>query len=171
VPEIEEIVVIAAHPMRLDACAGVLQRAHWRKSLRKEPRLHLHGDLELLGGAPLGLLLLGGGATLRFDRAADFVEAHQGERVSIDVLEAREGAAPRGPILLCRGRRRRIGGITCPIVDDASEARCVLEANAPPPPFGVGGGQILGHEHHLCGTADEPGLRSVRPGLDQCQHC
>ena len=98
-PEIEEIVVVATHPARLDACACVLQRAHRRKSLRKEPRLHLHGDLELVRGAPLGLLLLGGGATLRFDRAADLVEADQGERVPIDVLEAREGAAPRGSVL------------------------------------------------------------------------
>ena len=171
-PEVEEIVVIAAHPARLDACACVLQRAHRRKSLRKEPRLHLHGDLELVGGALLGLLLLGGGATLRFDRAADFVEAHQGERVPIDVLEAREGAAPRGSVLPgCRGHRRWIGCIARPIVDDAPEAWRVSEANAPPPPLGVGGGQILGHEHHLCRAADEPGLGRVGLGLDQRQHC
>src|SRR4029453_3435102 len=126
--------------------------------LRKEPRLYLHGDLELVGGALLGLLLLGGGATVRFDRAADFVEAHQGERVPIDVLEAREGAAPRGSVLPgCRGRRRWLGCIARPIVGDASEAWGVSEANASPPPLGVGGGQILGHEHHLFGAADERG--------------
>jgi hypothetical protein len=125
-----------------------------------------------VSGTLLGLLLLGGGATLRFDRAADFVEAHQGERVPIDVLEAREGAAPRGSVLPgCRGRRRWLGCIARPIVGDASEAWCVSEANAPPPPLGVGGGQILGHEHHLCRAADEPGLGRVGLGLDQGQHC
>ena len=60
--------------------------------------------------------------------------------------------------------------IARPIVDDASEARCVSEANAPPAPLGVGGGQILGHEHHLRRAADEPGLRRVGLGLDQREH-
>src|SRR6476620_4588855 len=37
-PEIEKIVVIAAHPARLDAGACVLKGAHCRKSLGKESR-------------------------------------------------------------------------------------------------------------------------------------
>src|SRR4030095_9197225 len=94
----------------------------------------------LVGGALLGLLLLGSGATLRFDGAADFVEAHQGERVPIDVLEAREGAAPRGSVLPGGRRHRRwIGCIAPPIVGDAPEAWGVSEANAPPHPLRGGG--------------------------------
>jgi len=111
--------------------------------------------------------LFSGGTPLRFDRAAHFVEAHQRERVAIDVFEARERTAPRESVLPCC---RRIGCIARPVVHHAAETRRVSEANAPTPPLGVGGGQILGDEYHLRRAADEASLGRVGVSLDQCQH-
>jgi hypothetical protein len=123
-------------------------------------------------GAPLGFLLLGRGATLRFDRAADFVEAHEGKRVPIEVLEPGESAAPRESVRSgCRGHRRRVCCVARPIVDKAPETWCGAEANAPAPPLGVGRGQILGDEGDVCGTADEPRLGRAGSGLDEREYC
>ena len=73
--QVEEIVIVAANLPRLVADACVFERAQAGKRLREEPRLHLLGDLQLLGGPALGLLPIGDGAALRLDRVRDLVEA------------------------------------------------------------------------------------------------
>ena len=114
--------------------------------------VYLPQYLQLVRGPSLRLLLFSRRKALRFDRAAHFIEAHQGKRVPIDVLEAREGAAPRKSVV--RGCRS-IGSVARPFVDDAAQAWCVSEANAPPTPLAVSGREVLGHEYHLCRAADE----------------
>ena len=104
--EIEEIVIIAADLASLDADAGVLERGQGRQRLREEPGLHLFGNFQFLGRAAFGFELLGHGAALRFDFAAQLIEFHQREGISIEIFEAGEHAAPYG-CLVC-GRCRLI---------------------------------------------------------------
>ena len=73
VAEVEEVVVIAADLAGLDADAGVVEGAKRRLRLRKEPRLKLLCDLQLLKGATLGFALLGKDALPGFDFAPDFI--------------------------------------------------------------------------------------------------
>src|SRR5262249_48835243 len=112
------------------------------------------------------------GAALRFDRAADLVEADEGERVAIDVFESREDAAPRGTVLPCRRMPRRSVGVSpLSIVDDPSKAWRASEPNAASSPLGVGGGYVLRHEDHLRRPSDEPGLGRLGADLDQRENC
>ena len=62
------------------------------------------GNLELVGSAALRLQLLGDGAALGLDGPALLVEAHERERVAVDVFEASEDPTPDR--LLAAGRRR-----------------------------------------------------------------
>src|SRR5206468_3760924 len=171
-PEIQKVVVVATHAPRLHARARILQRPHRGHSLRKESRLHLHGNFQFVRRATLGLQLFRGCAAFRFNCAADLVEADERKGVPIDILETRKRAAPdrRPPI----GRRRHRGGLELQspglLIDDAAKARWAPEANAAFAPFAIRRGQILGHEHHLSGSADEPALRGIRLGLNQREH-
>lgn len=61
--EVEKVVVIAADLAGLNADAGVFQSGERRQSLREEAGLDVLGDFEFVGGATLGSLLCGDGAT------------------------------------------------------------------------------------------------------------
>ena len=60
VAEGEEVVVVAADVAGLDADAGVVEGIELGEGLGEETGLDLLGDLELLGGAALGLEAFGG---------------------------------------------------------------------------------------------------------------
>ena len=171
--EVEEVVVVAADAPRLHAGAGVFERSHRGQTLRKEPRLHLHRDLEFVRGPALGRRLLGRGAALRLDRPAHLVEADQRERVPIDdprtgrTCRPTPSAPPPAPAPSAPPppRIRRQG-----LVADAPKPRRVLELHAAPPPLAVHRGQVFGDEHDLRRPADQPGVRRLRRRLDQRQH-
>src|SRR5271170_6087154 len=91
---------------RLNANACVLERFQRRQSLREKPGLNLFGDFQLLGGVALGFQSFSGQAPLRFQFPAYLVEAHQGKRISIEIAETSEHAAPDG--LRVRSRSRTI---------------------------------------------------------------
>jgi hypothetical protein len=92
--QIKEIVVIAAHLAGLDAGACIFEGLYARWALRKEPGLNLFGYLQFLCGAAFGFQVLGNRLASHFDFPVYFVEAHQGKRVSVPILEAREYSTP-----------------------------------------------------------------------------
>src|SRR6516162_5491662 len=58
-PKLKKVVVVTTDCTSGDAAARILQRLHGRHFLRKEPRLHLPGNLHFTGHATLNLHLLG----------------------------------------------------------------------------------------------------------------
>ena len=54
------------------------------------------GYFEFVGSAALGFFFCGGGAALRLHGVRQLVEADKGERVAVDIAEARDDAAPDG---------------------------------------------------------------------------
>ena len=74
-PEVEEVVIIAADLAGLDANACVFHRGEGRKSLWEKTRLDAFRNFEFVGCAALRFLLCGGGAALRFHGVGEFVEA------------------------------------------------------------------------------------------------
>src|SRR5262249_31877944 len=92
--QVEEVVVVAADPPSLDAGSGVVERPEGRPPLRKEPRLHLLGELQLLRRPALGLPLLGDRLALRLDLLDELSSSHERERVPVQVFEARERSTP-----------------------------------------------------------------------------
>ena len=104
----QEVVVVAAHRVRGEAGARVVERPQRGPGLGEEPGLHLPGDRELVGGAALGFELVGDGAALGFHGMRDLVEADEGEGIPVDVAKAGGDAAPHGRLLAEQpGRRRR----------------------------------------------------------------
>lgn len=122
--------------------------------------------------AALGLQLFGGGAALRFNRAADLVEADQRKGVVIDILETHEHAAPGRLIAFgCRCRRGRVVTWQARLfIDDATKAWCAPKADAASAPFAIRRRQVLRHEDDLGRAADHPALRRVGFWLNEREH-
>ena len=145
-PERKEVVIIAAHMPRLDADPRVVERLQRRRALRKQPRLHLLRDLQLLRHAPLLLHPLARLAALRFDLPAHLIGAQQFEDVPVDVLKRRKSAAPQ------LGLRR------------------LHKLHAAALPQLVRRVDILGDEGNVRGAADQPVILRSAPRSDQRQN-
>src|SRR4029453_5714755 len=125
------------------------------------PRLHLPGNLQFVGGAPLRLPLFSEGLPLCVHGAADFVKTDERERVVIDVLETREDATPSGAVVVGRSCRRSRG-----FIGDAPQSRRATESDAAAAPLAIGCWQVFGDEDHLRGAADQLGLEGMGRRLE-----
>src|SRR6266851_1113388 len=154
--EIEEVVIITADFVSLDADTRVFKCFEGRQSLREEPGLHLFGNFKFLGGAAFGFLLLSDGAALLFDGVGHLVEAHQRKGIAIEIPETGKDAAPNRSVL-CAGRRlvSRLRGAHVHLILEALQARRELEANSALAPFAVLDNHILGDKGDVSGLADE----------------
>ena len=72
----------------LDTNAGVIEGLKGGERLRKKPGLHLFGNFQLLGGAPLRFEFLGDGVPLALDFTAHLIGAEQFKAVAVDVVKS-----------------------------------------------------------------------------------
>src|SRR5713101_2968849 len=154
--ETQEIVIITADFVSLDADTRVFKRFEGRQSLREEPSLDLFRNFKFLGGAAFGFLLVCNGAALLFDSVGHLIETHQRKRISIDIPEAGEHTAPNRRVL-CAGRGwvSRMRGAHLHLILEALQARRELEANSALAPFAELGNQIFGDKGDVSGLANE----------------
>jgi hypothetical protein len=127
-----------------------------RTELGEKTTLDFVGDFEFLGGAAVEFDFGGGGAALSFEGVSDFVEADEGERVSVDIPEAGGDAAPDGGFFAEEGRfdsRADAAGFGIKLYP--AEARSVIEADAAERPLLIFRDDIFGDEDDLGGTANE----------------
>jgi hypothetical protein len=85
--EIEKIIVVSAYRPGLKANTGVIEPRDGRQRLRKQSRLHLLGDLQLLGGTALLFKPLGLRPPAFFYRSGYIVEARQDEEVAVYIFK------------------------------------------------------------------------------------
>ena len=143
VSEGEEVVVVSADVAGLNADSGIVECVECGEGLREEAGLDLLCDLELLGGAALGLEFLGGDEALLLDLAGELVVADQFEDVAVDVLETGVGCA----------EERLLGRL--------------MEADALSLPEFVGGIDVFRDEAYLCVATDEAVLFRAGFGCDE----
>src|SRR6185312_6474089 len=139
----EKIVVVAPDLSRLRADARIVQGLQWRQSLGKEPGLHLLGNFQLLRPAPLRLLPLRSRAALRFHFTYEIVARNQGKRISVQVVEPRENAAPQG----------RLGGM--------------MKVHSALLPLLELGNYVFGDKHAMAAASNQLGIFRVALRCDQ----
>src|SRR5262249_53072852 len=90
----QEIVVITAYLMSLDAGAGIFKGLDVRQSLREKPSLHLLCDFQFLCDAAFRFQLLGGLPSLGFNCSVDLIVADKRKGVSVHIRERGKYSAP-----------------------------------------------------------------------------
>src|ERR1700682_6393095 len=95
----KEVVVIATDLASLKAEPRVVECFQGWEGLREESRLHLFGDLQLVRGTAFRFKLCRRRAPLRLHCLGHLVEAHQGERIPVDIFEAGKYSAPNRRLL------------------------------------------------------------------------
>src|SRR5215472_6852422 len=121
--------------------------------------------------AALGFQFLRSRATLRFNGPAYFVERDQCERVAVRIFKSGKNAAPDRRLPFWEHRCGTLtAGWSLLLVLDASQARRMTKAHAALHPLAVLGGNVVGDEDHLRGTADELVFFRLRSRRDQRQY-
>ena len=147
---------------------GVVERLQGRKTLGKEPGLHLSGNFHFLAGTAFGFQFLRGGASLCFGRLGHFVEADQREGILIDIFEAGEYSSPNRWLL----SQQISVEFSVPVrralfILDAPQARNMPKADSAPAPLAISCHDIFGDKSNLRRLTDQFVL--VRLGIRRNQ--
>ena len=102
-PAAQEIEVISSHLPRWQAEACVFQRFQLGLNLRKQPRLHLLGDFQFMGGTAFGFEFLGMLLPSQLQASSHLIESLQSKRIPVRIFEPREY---RAPVCFLRGNRK-----------------------------------------------------------------
>jgi hypothetical protein len=166
--EIEKVVIVAAHSARWIAVAAIVERGDRGANLGEKAALDFAGDFEFLSSAAFEFEFGGVGAALGFESVGDFVEADEKESVAVKIAETGRDAAPDVCFLAEEGRPDSgADGARFGVELNATEARSLVEADAPFGPFLVFGEDVFGDEDHARGPADELVVLRVGFGCDQ----
>jgi hypothetical protein len=138
-----------------------------RKPLREQSSLHLPRNLQFVRGAALGFEFLRRRPALRLDRPADGIEAHELERVAVDVQEARERGAPDRIGLF--ERRLHARPLASALIANPAKPRRAAEANAARSPLVKLRGNVFRHEDDRDRAADFFVIGRFRARRDQGQ--
>ncbi len=93
-PEIQEIEIIASHLARLQADACVFHGFQLGLNLRKQPRLHLLGYFQFVGGTAFGFEFLGVLLPSQLQASPYLIESFQSKRIPVWIFEPGIGPAP-----------------------------------------------------------------------------
>src|SRR6185295_14612266 len=169
--QIEKVVIITADLPGLNTYTRVVQRGKRWQRLREKPGLHLLCDFQFLGGASLGLQLLGRCTPLRIKCLAHLIKAHKRERILVDVFEARKHPSPNRAPLAQQHRLvgRRLISLRVVILD-ALQARYMAKLHTPLGPLMKLGDDIVGDKRDLRGASYELGFSGATLWLDQRQN-
>ena len=141
--EIQKVEVVPAYLSRLQAGTFIGDGFQLRPNLRKQARLHLLGDFQLLGYAAFGFEFLSVRLPAQFQASPHLIEPFQSKQIPVGIFKACEGSTPRRVL-----RRRQ-------------------EMNPALAPFFVLGVDIFGHKKNPAVAANKLVFGLVGLGCNQ----